>query len=221
MRIRSIASLALLSLAAWQFGSAAYVHVKAQLAQILLERAWQRALAGDRNVRPWPWADTQPVARLRASVQHSDLIVLDGASGRSLAFGPAHVSGTALPGDSGSSVIAGHRDTHFQFLGELRPGDPLEIQRLDGVSVRYEVTESRVIDSRVRRIPLDDGSNSLTLVTCFPFDAVRPGGPLRFEVTAQLAPVVSRATTVAGGRRNSREQTGETAVAIRTKKVMT
>jgi len=221
MRIRSAAALMLLTLAAWQLGAAGYIHVKALLAQALLELAWQRTLAGEPNVRPWPWADMQPVARLRASAQERDLIVLDGASGRSLAFGPAHVPGSALPGDPGASVIAGHRDTHFQFLRELRRGDPLEIQRADGITLRYEVSELRIVDSRTTRIALDGGVNSLKLVTCYPFAAVPPGAPLRFEVTAQPASVVPRAATVAGRQRNLLEQTPESTVPIPTKKVMT
>ncbi len=221
MRIRSVAALVLLAFAGWQLGSAAYIHMKALLAQELLERAWQRTLDGKRNVRPWPWADTHPVARLRARAQRRDLIVLDGASGRSLAFGPAHVSGTALPGDLGSSTIAGHRDTHFRFLRGLRQGDALEIQRLDGATIRYEVTSLRIVDSRIARIALDGESNALKLVTCFPFDATRPGGPLRFEVTAQPASIASRVVSVAVRQRKLAEQTAESEVTILTKKVMT
>lgn len=215
------AGMLLASLAAWHLGSGGYIHLKALAAQQLLEHAWHRTIANERTVRPWPWADTQPVARLRASVQGRDLIVLAGASGRSLAFGPAHVSGTALPGDPGSSVIAGHRDTHFRFLRELRPGDPLEIQRRDGASVHYRVTRMRIVDSRLARLVLDEEVSSLRLVTCYPFDAVRAGGPLRFEVTAQAVTGAVRGGTVAHRQRNPRERTERSAVATGTGKVTT
>lgn len=209
MRVRSAISLTLGLLAVWQLGSAGYIHAKALLAQDLLEGAWQRTLAGDHDARPWPWADTVPLARLLAPSQGRDLIVLTHASGRALAFGPAHVSGTALPGEPGTSVIAGHRDTHFAFLGQLRRGDPIDVQRPDGEIVRYRIVELRVVDSRRASIPLDRADAALLLVTCFPFDAVEPGGPLRFEVTA-----------VAAGRRNPHEPSEKTAVASVTKQVM-
>ena len=55
-------------------------------------------------------------------------MVLAGASGRTLAFGPGHVDGTPLPGEHGNAVVSGHRDTHFAFLRDLRCGDVLEVQ---------------------------------------------------------------------------------------------
>lgn len=206
MRVRHAIAVTLGLLGAWQVASAGYIHAKALLAQELLENAWQRTLATRRDAHPWPWADTVPVARLVAPAQGSDLIVLAHASGRALAFGPAHVSGTTLPGEPGTSVIAGHRDTHFAFLGELRPGDPLEVQRHDGEIVRYQVVKLAVVDARLARVPLDRTEDALVLVTCFPLDAVEPGGPLRFEVTA-----------VASGRRIPDEHPLETVVASLTK----
>lgn len=209
MKLRIGIGVTLALLGGWQLGSAGYLHAKALLAQQLLKSAWQRSLAGEHEARPWPWADTVPVALLRAPAQGSELIVLSNASGRALAFGPAHVSGTAPPGESGTSVIAGHRDTHFAFLRSLRPGDPIDIQRKDGVVVRYLVTRIRVIDSRHASLPLDVIDDVLRLVTCFPFDAIDPGGPLRFEVTA-----------VPEGRRDARDIPKETAVATSKSKVM-
>src|SRR5690348_18392875 len=66
---------------AWQLGSAGWLFAKAELAQILLARAWQRTLAGEAEALPWSWADTWPVARLEAPEHGVDLYVL--AGGRS------------------------------------------------------------------------------------------------------------------------------------------
>ncbi len=217
MKLRSLAAPLLLALATWQFGAAAYIHAKALLAQELLERAWERTLLGERSVRPWPWADMHPVARLRAPGQDRHLIVLEGSSGQALAFGPAHILGTALPGQPGSAAVVGHRDTHFRFLRELRSGDPIEIERLDGARVRYRVTGLRIVDTRVERLVLDAEAGSLRLITCFPFDAVRPGGPLRFEVIAKAEQNLSVSTSVASRQRKLSEQTGESRVTILTK----
>ena len=90
-----------------QMARGAYIHSKASLAQALIRRAWAQTSKKGGPPKPWPWADTTPVARLGAPMHRVDLIVLDGGSGRTLAFGPGHVTGTARPGEHGNVVIAG------------------------------------------------------------------------------------------------------------------
>ena len=177
----------LLLLSAWQAGAALYIPAKAWLAQRLLERAWTHTVAGEADVKPWPWADTWPVARLHAPSRRADLIVLDGASGRTLAFAPALASGSAGPGVAGVTVIAGHRDTHFRFLRELAIGDVLELEDARGTRERFVVTLTEIVDTRMSGLSLAAGRRALVLVTCFPFDAVVPGGPMRYVVTAEPA----------------------------------
>jgi sortase A len=168
--------------------AAAWIHVKATLAQILIEAAWQRELAGSADARPWPWADTRPSARLtiRAGGEAHELMVLEGSSGRNLAFGPAHDPASVMPGEAGNSVIEGHRDTHFAVLRGIRLGDTVSVDTVRRRRTTFVVTSIEVIDSRRVRIALDAGEPRLTLVTCYPFDAVVPGGPLRLVVTADL-----------------------------------
>jgi sortase A len=168
-------------------GQATWIPLKAQLAQVLIGRAWQRHEAGDATARPWPWADTTPVARLVVTGGSQQVYyVLEGASGRNLAFGPAHDPASVLPGEPGNSVISGHRDTTFGFLKSLHPGSRLRVDRA-GTSTWFTVTEMRVADSRLERIALDSAAPRLTLTTCYPFDALIPGGPLRWVVTADAA----------------------------------
>src|SRR5215831_17387222 len=119
-----LAALALLlAVGAWQAGRGAWIQAKAVLAQVLIARAWSRTLAGETQVRPWPWADTWPVAHLSVPRLGIDRYVLEGADGSAMAFGPGHAGGTARPGTAGNSVIGGHRDTHLAFLREVKPGD--------------------------------------------------------------------------------------------------
>jgi sortase A len=166
-------------------GQGAWVWAKAHLAQLLIERAWQRALAGEPAPKPWPWADTWPVARLDAPTRGISLFVLAGSSGRTLAFGPGHEQGSPLPGTRGNSVIGGHRDTHLGFLEKMKPGDPIRIQRPDGVRVEYRVTNLDVLDKRDVWVTRNDVGTRLTLITCWPFDALRAGGPERYVVIAE------------------------------------
>lgn len=175
----------LIAAGSWQMGQAVWIYAKAGLAQHLLQRAWSRSLAGKEAVRPWPWADTWPVARLTVPSQHRDLIVLHGAYGRTLAFGPGYVESSAFPGSPGPTILTGHRDTHFAFLKRLQPGEPLTIQTIDGQSRSYRVTERRIADSRTDRIALATNRPALVLVTCYPFDTPMPGGPLRWIVVAE------------------------------------
>lgn len=182
-RLRTLAALTLVGIGLWHLVSGGWIHAKAALAQGLLHTAWARAQLGAELARPWPWADTWPVARLEAPRQGEDLLVLAGGSGRTLAFGPGHVDGTARPNGTGMTVIAGHRDTHFHFLRELLPGDSLRLTGRDGRVRDYRVRTRRVVHSETGRLAMD--VPGLALVTCFPFDAIATGGPLRYVVLAE------------------------------------
>lgn len=182
--MRRLLAFLLLALAVAQLAVAGYIPAKAWLAQCLLQAAWDRVLAGEADARPWAWADTRPLARLEVPRLGVERLVLAGASGRSLAFGPGWLDGSAPPGDDGNTVIAGHRDTHFEFLRRLRVGDDVWLQAADGARHRYRVAEARVVDARRVRLPAK-GPSRLTLVTCYPFDAVAPGGSERYLVTAE------------------------------------
>ena len=180
---RVIAGL-LLVFGTWQLGGGLYIHAKALLAQVLLQQAWDRTLRGETRARPWPWADTWPVARIRVPGLAVDQLVLAGASGRSLAFGPGHVDGTATPGSGGNLVISGHRDTHFSWLARVTAGDGIVLDLPDGGQKNYRVVRRSVHHESETGLLGQRGSPMLTLITCYPFDAIMPGGPLRFVVTA-------------------------------------
>jgi sortase A len=189
--LRTLA-VALAAVGVWQLGHGAWIYAKAGLAQVLLQRAWARTLAGEADARPWPWADTWPVARLRVPAHGVDLIVLDGVSGRTLAFGPGHATGSPSPGQAGTAIVTGHRDTHFRFLARLRRGDEVIVDTPGRPPAHFRVRETAVVDSRKAVIRSAADAAALVLVTCYPFDAVRPGGPLRYVVAAEPASVEAR-----------------------------
>jgi len=184
--LRSWLVACLLCLGFWQLGQGAYIPAKAWLAQEMMQRAWARSTAGQDKAVPWPWADTWPVARLAAKAGDIDLIVLAGGSGRTLAFGPGHLSASALPGQNGNTVIAGHRDTHFSFLRDLKVGESLVIETTTGRKHVYKIVGLDVVDSRRGSLLLDTHAPMLSLVTCYPFEATDPGGPMRYVVTAKM-----------------------------------
>ncbi len=180
---RRLTLAVVLGLGLWQIGEGLWIPAKAWLAQQLIAQAWDEAMATRRPVPPWPWADTTPVARLVVPALGVDQIVLAHATGRTLAFGPAHLDGSSAPGAAGLSVVSGHRDTNFRFLADVVPGTALRIQRADGTWVDYVIREIQVVDGRTaaaaagRQRTAAAGADHLLSVRCC--DAWRAAAPRR------------------------------------------
>src|SRR5689334_24705656 len=157
------------------FGQGAYIHAKALLAQVLLQRAFSETIASGRDTKPWSWADTWPVARIEVKRLSASTIVLAGSSGQALAFGPGHLESTANAGERGVAVYSAHRDTHFRFLKDVRIGDEIAVTRRDGRTFRYRVDSTSVAHYDASGIdPISDRSE-IVLSTCWPLDAATPG----------------------------------------------
>jgi len=168
-----------------QVARGSWIYAKASLAQYLLFAAWEQTLLDKQNHKPWAWADTWPVARLKAPRLAADVMVLYGDHGEALAFGPGHHSRSAMPGTAGTILVGGHRDTHFKFLQHLQGGDMLSLQSADGSWLDYRVTGMTIADVRTDQVMTSDAESRLVLVTCWPFDSMVPGGPLRYVVDAE------------------------------------
>jgi len=178
-----IGTVALIGLAL--LGDGASIHAKALLAQILLERAFAQTVAIGKDVKPWPWADTWPVARIAVKRINASAIVLSGTSGQALAFGPGHLDNTPDAGERGIAVYAAHRDTHFGFLKDVRIGDDIDVTRRDGRAFRYRADRVAIVRFDASGIdPLTD-KYELVLSTCWPFDAMT-SGPLRYLLHATM-----------------------------------
>ncbi|MDA9495831.1 class GN sortase [Bradyrhizobium sp. CCBAU 11361] len=182
---RLISPLVLALIGLILFGDGAYIHAKAWLAQVLLERAFDRSVATGQAVKPWSWADTWPVARIEVKRIGASAIVLEGASGQALAFGPGHIQQTVDAGERGVAVYAAHRDTHFRFLRNVAMGDVIEITRRDGKHFRYRADSSAVVRFDASGIDPATQGFELVLTTCWPFDAVT-SGPERYILHAIL-----------------------------------
>jgi len=158
----------------WTLGRGLAVHAKAWGAQALLARAWQRTLSGEREVRPWPWDDAWPVARLTLPEKNLSLYVLAGADVG--AFGPGHILGTALPGEDGNSVIGGRLDSYLAFLKEVKRGSEIVVERRDGTRRHYRVQAAEVLAENETWVMKQDGWTRMTLFTGYPFDALHSSG---------------------------------------------
>ena len=132
------AILAAFGMGLWYGGQGLIDLAKAWLAPILIQESWQQGRSTGKAPPPWPWADTSPVLKLSVPRLDQEHFVLAGASGRALAFGPV------LSEHQGARVLFGHRDTHFAFLKDVRSGDAVVTQALNGPAARYRITETAV-----------------------------------------------------------------------------
>jgi sortase A len=169
-------------------GRAGYLNAKAHLAGVLIRRAWEQGAHSGQFRAPWRWADTHPIARLRIPRLGYDEIVLEGASPRTLAFGPARLLSAAELGKPGNVVLAGHRTSWFRQLEAIAQGDTIHIEWFDarrgGLYQRtYTVTMIRVVEPPDVTLLAPTSQDALTLVTCYPFGR-NPHSPQRYMVRA-------------------------------------
>jgi sortase A len=174
-----------LGLSLFLFGQSAWIFAKAQLAQVLLERAFSQSIVKGEPVKAWSWADTWPVARLEIPRIQASAIVLHGGSGEALAFGPALLDETSRIGERGTAVVSAHRDTHFAFLKDVVIGDRLSITGDDGLVFSYRVTGTSIVDWNRSGIDRHASGFNLVLATCYPFDSITQGSQ-RYLVHAEL-----------------------------------
>jgi sortase A len=193
---RTLVAFALALAGLLLLGQGAYIHVKALVAQVLLERAFTQSIATGSIVKPWSWADTWPVARIVVKRLNATAVVLAGSSGQALAFGPGHVENTPNAGERGVAIYSAHRDTHFRFLKDVVIGDEIEVKRRDGQSFRYRADSSSVVRFDASGIDPSTADHELVLSTCWPFDAVIPG-PMRYVLRATM---ISPVADAAGSR---------------------
>ncbi|MBN1571049.1 MAG: class GN sortase [Acidobacteria bacterium] len=184
--VRLLAILMLIAGAGFE-GRNLYLHAKARLAGILIRQAWERSLKTGKPQPPWSWADTHPVARLRIPRLGYDEFVLEGATPRTLAFGPARMQSGACMGEPGNIVLAGHRTSWFRRLEHIEQGDRIELEWFDGHGADqrriYTVEAIRIAGPKDAALLSSTPQDALTMITCYPFGR-SPYSPQRFIVRA-------------------------------------
>jgi len=161
------------------------IEIKAKVAQVLLQRAWHQTLKTGQNYRPWPSFDGVPIMRLVIPQHNINQIVLKGTSGQALAFGPAFHEESFLPQEKKITIISSHRDSHGIFIKKLQLGEEIKIQDADNHWHTYTIDSVFVINVQKEKIAMDRNEDRLLLITCYPFDAIRSGTPLRYIVSAK------------------------------------
>jgi sortase A len=136
------------------------------------------------------------VGRLEIPNLHLTAMVREGMDRATLRRAVGHIPGTALPGAMGNVGLAGHRDTFFRALRNIRSNDAIELQTENG-TFTYAVESTRIVGPRDVRVLAPSGAPSLTLVTCYPFYYVG-SAPKRFIVQATLVSAVLNHPSAAG-----------------------
>jgi len=123
------------------------------------------------------------VARLAIPRLGLTSIVVEGAGEEELSLAPGHIPGTPLPGEAGNVAIAGHRDTFFRPLRFIRKNDTINVMTDRGED-QYRVVSTNIVAPGDIQVLYPTGRDTLTMVTCYPFDYVGPA-PNRFIVRAE------------------------------------
>lgn len=131
-------------------------------------------------------AEVSPLGRIEISSIGLAAMILEGVDPRTLRRGVGHIPGTAFPGQPGNVALAGHRDTFFRALRNIRKEDEITLETLDG-SYRYRVDLTQVVTAADTEVLNSSDDAILTLVTCYPFSFVGPA-PKRYIVRAHRIP---------------------------------
>ena len=137
------------------------------------------------RIAPKTSGDPLLLGRIEISRLGVSAIVREGDDDATLSVAVGHVPGTAKPGDTGNVVLAGHRDTFFRELRNIRRHDTIRISTPGG-QAEYRVETTEVVGPRETRVLDPTPEARLTLVTCYPFGFIGPA-PKRFIVRASLA----------------------------------
>jgi sortase A len=166
-------------------------YVGAQYGEMFLEQRhlaseWQRQQHGRHLGVTSTAVKTEDDGLTRLSVPKIDLdsVVVEGTSHQALLLGPGHMKDTPAPGETGNSVITGHRDTFFRHIYELEKGDTVLVQR-EGKTFKYQVVGKKIVEPDDLSVIRPVNGSELTLITCYPTYYIGPA-PKRLVVFSQL-----------------------------------
>jgi sortase A len=165
----------------------AFTLIRARIYQQVANRALEQQIrAKDRHradLPRTPEKEGDVLGRIEIPRLGIAVAILEGTASQTLRLGVGHIGGTAIPGESGNTGIAGHRDTFFRGLKDIRKNDEIQIQTEAGLS-RYAVDWVKIVAPDDVAVLAPSAESAITLVTCYPFYYVGPA-PRRFIVHAR------------------------------------
>ncbi len=194
----TIAFKALLLIGSLLCINASWLPTKAWLSQQLISYSWQEAMIQQSllaqnqltntnvTIKPWPWADTFPIAELSFKRLNEDIVVLNGGDPTTLAFSAGAIAPFNQTNSAKPFVVAGHRDSHFAFLEDILMKDVISMTDQHGQSQLYQVEAIDIVDASSGQLPVLANDSSLILITCYPFNAIGNDANERYVITAKL-----------------------------------
>lgn len=180
----------------WRFEQALKIHGTSVMAGDLVARervhpsfkssVLLKLRRGEVNLAAKAGHESSVLGQMEISSIGLDVMVLEGTRSGTLRRAVGHIRGTALPGEQGNIGIAGHRDTFFRSLRNIKKDDEITLTTLGG-AYHYRVESITVVEPEDTKVLDDSGEAVLTLVTCYPFYFVGPA-PKRFIVRALQVP---------------------------------
>ena len=172
---------------------ASWLPVKAWLSQELISYSWQQSinsrssLSNNLNVaiKPWPWADTFPIAELSFKRLQKNIVILNGGDPTTLAFSAGAIAPFNQTNSAKPFVVAGHRDSHFAFLEDILMKDVISMTDQYGQSQLYQVEAIDIVDAATGQLPVLANDSSLILITCYPFNGIDQDANERYVITAK------------------------------------
>ena len=173
---------------------ASWLPTKAWLSQELISYSWQQSMTLQNSlakpsvvaIKPWPWADTFPIAKLQFKRLEENIVVLNGGDPTTLAFSAGAVAPFNQTNNGKPFVVAGHRDSHFAFLEDVLMKDVISMTDQHGKSQLYQVEAIDIVDASSGELPILANDSSLILITCYPFESIGSDANERYVITATL-----------------------------------
>ena len=175
----------LIILGLFGIAKASLMPIKAIIGQHYLEVAWKDSLKNNKLSKPWKSADFYMIGELTVPKFKISRVILNSVSGEALAWSIGRVNNVGSSSSRGPIILAGHRDSHMQFMSKLNIGDKIELIMTDGVLKTYEISKLDITDKPELKISnISINHDSLILTTCWPFNASKSGSQ-RYIVMAK------------------------------------
>lgn len=209
---RKLAASALVIVGGLLCIQASWLPTKAWLSQQLINHSWQQSMTAQKHlqeqqqkhgqdntsshklnshklnqqvtIKPWPWADTFPIAELAFSRLDKNIVVLNGGDPTTLAFSAGAVAPFNQTNVAKPFVVAGHNDSHFSFLQDIMMKDFIALTDVNGRKQLYQVESIDIVDASAGYLSLPTDAANLILITCYPFKSINNQSNERYVITA-------------------------------------
>ena len=166
---------------------ASIMPIKAIIGEQYLEVAWKESLRANKLSKPWRSADFYMIGKLTVPKLKISRVILNSSTGEAMAWGIGRVDNAQSSSKDGPIILAGHRDSHMQFMSKLNVGDKIELMMSNRVLKTFIISKTDITkEPELVVSALNTKNEILILTTCWPFNSQKPGSE-RYIVTAEKA----------------------------------